>query len=81
MSTSCAPHFSDLFLFVMRETLIVFHVFFSLTILKPMLNFQDKEESEDQESIQSSTTPDLSHYIIWENDKNTVNITQKRAKR
>ena len=28
-------------------------------------------EGKDQESMQSSTTPDLRHHDIWESDKNT----------
>ena len=38
-----------------------------------------REEGKDQETIQSSTIPDRN--TLWESDKNTRNITHKRAKR
>ena len=42
-------------------------------------NIQRKEEGKDQESIQSSTTPDPEHHMGKR--KNAGNITYKRAKR
>ena len=42
---------------------------------------QSKEEGRGQQSIQSSTTHDPGHGMVWEGDKNARNIPYKGAKR
>ena len=44
-----------------------------------MANIERKKESKDQESIQSSTTPEMGHNMG--DDKTQQNTTHKRAKR
>ena len=41
-----------------------------------MLNIKSKKEGKDQESIQSSTTPDQGYH--WENDKFTIRRHTRR---
>ena len=42
---------------------------------------QSKEVGRGQDSIQSSTTHDLGHGMVWEGDKTQENIIYKGAKR
>ena len=42
---------------------------------------EQSKEGKGQQSIQSSTTHDPGHGMVWEGDKNTRNILYKGAKR